>query len=194
MSTEDKNLNENENEEEKKELTPIEKAYQETKSDMHKYKSERNELKERLALLEANQKAQEKASLESKEEYKILYELEKSEKEDAINKLSAKSKKFVDSSKINAVVQELGGLKKSSYSKFIEPSNIELDENGVPNEASLQAEVDRIKQSYPELLKNAQTSKMPNDAPNGNVKQTNGKLKGMTAAQLKELLNKKVNQ
>ena len=136
------------------------------KKDMFKFKSETRDLKDELQRLRDAQALNEKQSLEEKEEWKLLYEREKDEKAKALGDLESKSKFFIDTSKKNAVVQQLGGFKKDSYNRFIDTSKIDVRDDGTFDSDSVNKEVDRLKQEYPELLRiGSATGKMPNEAP-----------------------------
>lgn len=135
------------------------------KQDMFKYKERMKLAEVGLAAAQAEKAALERVQLEQNEEWKTLYEKEKTERENAVVELHSKSKQFIDSSKINAVVQGLGGFKKDDYSKFIDPSNIEVTESGVFDTESLNKEVERIRQTFPELLKASSSPALPNGAP-----------------------------
>ena len=141
------------------------KAYKEVSDDMFKYK---NKLKETEALL--NQMAAEKEaasiqSLKENEQWKTLYEKNQAHL-DALEATRAQEKdQFVNYHKKQAVLKELGGFKKDEYTNFINVSSIELDDEGNVSPVSLVAEVNRIKQSYPELIKSAPANNLPSNAP-----------------------------
>lgn len=141
------------------------KVVDEYKNDMFKYKAKMKETEGELQKLRDAAVLAEKQSLEDKEEWKLLYEKEKEEGSKARVELENKSKFFVDTSKINSVVQKLGGFKKNEYSKFVNTSNVDVLEDGTFDRDSIAREVDRIKQEFPELLLGPKPSKMPNEAP-----------------------------
>ncbi len=151
--------------EEKKEELVSQRVVDEYKNDMFKYKAKMRETEAELQKLKDNSTLLEKQSLEEKEEWKLLYEREKEEKSRALGELEQKSSFFIDTSKKNAVVLQLGGFKKSSYVSFVNPASIEVKEDGTFDEDSITREVDRIKQEFPELIKAASSpGKMPNEA------------------------------
>jgi len=176
-------------EERTEDLVP-KKVVEEYKKDLFKFKDKYRSTEEELKKLREQIALQEKASLEEKEEWKTLYEREKEAREKALSELEQKSQIFIDSSKKNAVVQRLGGFKKESYARFINTSNIEVNEDGTFNDDSLAAEVDRIKQEFPELLKMSTSTKMPNTAPQSTNGVTNIKLTELSPEQLIELYSK----
>lgn len=142
-----------------------EKAIQDYKDDMFKYKERMRQAESELEAIRAEKAALEKAQLEKNEEWKVLYEREKSERESAVNELQSKSKQFIDSSKKNAVVQHLGGFKKDEYAKFIDVSGIEVTESGTFSQESINKEAERLRQTFPELLKAFDGPKLPSGAP-----------------------------
>ena len=140
-------------------------ALQDYKADMFKYKERMRQAESELEAIRQEKAALEKNQLEKNEEWKVLYEREKSERESAVQELQQKSAQFIDSSKKNAVVQQLGGFKKDEYSKFIDVSNIEVTETGTFDSDSIGREVERIRQTFPELLRASDSPKLPNTAP-----------------------------
>ena len=135
------------------------------KADMFRYKERMKQAETDLEAMKAEKTSLERVRLEKDEEWKTLYENERANAESAASELKAKKLQFVDSSKLNAVVQGIGGFKKDEYSRFINPANIEVNEAGTLDSASLQKEVDRIKQEFPELLQASNAPKIPNGAP-----------------------------
>lgn len=160
------------NEEVKKE-TPQEdfvskKAYQEVSTDMHRYKQELRETQARLNEIQAEKEAREREALAEQGKWEELYKKNQQELEAAKQERASEQNKFVDYHKKNSVLNKVGGFKRDEYNKFIDVNNIEMNEDGSIDEASLELEVDRIRQSYPELLKTGSGTKLPNDAPKGN--------------------------
>lgn len=64
---------------------------------------------------------------------------------------------------------KVGGFKKDEYASFINVGAVEMDEQGNIVQDSLEAEVMRIKQSYPELLKGNSAANLPAEAPKSPV-------------------------
>lgn len=158
----------------KEEITPVsseselvpKKAYVEVTNDMFKYK---NKLKEAEALL--NQMAAEKAaaeiqSLKENEQWKTLYEKNQAQLDSLAAARAQEKDQFVNYHKKAAVVAAIGGFKKDQYAdNFINVGAIELDESGNVIQDTLSAEVNRLKQTYPELIKGIQANNLPSDAP-----------------------------
>ena len=146
-------------------------------TDMLKYKAEKNDLKEQLQKLNDANEANRKENLEKNEEWKVLYENERDSKQKLSSEIGDMKTKFVNSSKINTVLQEIGGFKKSEYARFIQPDLIELDDSGVIKQESLKKEVDRINQNYAELLNTNSAEK----------KKTNEEASTLTGKKLQDL-------
>lgn len=141
------------------------KAYQEVSSDMHKYKSKLKEREAQLNQLLAEKEAQERARLEEEGRHKELAEKEAQARRAAEEKYAQLQANLVDSTKKNAVIDKLGGFKKSEYAQFIKLDNVEIDENGLATPASVEAEVNRIRSEHPSLLKQAVSAPLPSEAP-----------------------------
>ncbi|MCW4027071.1 MAG: hypothetical protein NWE76_06280 [Candidatus Bathyarchaeota archaeon] len=145
--------------------TVKDQAIQDYKADMFKYKERMKQAESDLEAIRAEKAALERHQLEKNEEWKVLYEREKSEREAAVSELQHKSTQFMDSSKKNAVVQHLGGFKKDDYANFIDVSNVEVADNGALSSESIKREAERIRQTFPELLKAFDGPKLPDGAP-----------------------------
>lgn len=156
----------NESEAPKEDYVP-KTAYEEVSSDMHKYKNELKETKASLNQLKAEQEAKEKEALAEQGKWQELYEVNQKELENLKQQREEEKNKFINYHKKNSVLQKIGGFKREDYNKFIDVNNIEMNDDGSLDEKSLMGEVDRIKQEYPELLKSASSTKLPNDAPKG---------------------------
>lgn len=168
MSTENKNKNEvvNNNQEANTETEVVSKeAYSKVSADMHKFKKAAKDYEMQLSQIKAEQEAKLKAELEEKEDWKRLYQTSEEKLKSLHNEYTLERSKFVDSHKVNAVIQSLGGFKKSEYNRFIDVSKIETKEDGSIDDVSVNAEVERIKKEYPELIKQKSVTPLPSDAP-----------------------------
>lgn len=165
-------MNENEEnnlEEEKQEEQFVsKKAYQEVSGDMHKYKSELQETKARLAEIEAIQETKEQEALQEQGRWEELYNTSKEQLTTLQSERNQERDKFIGYHKKNSVLQHIGGFKRDEYNSFINVENIKLNDDGSINNESLTSEVDRIKQEYPELIKTNSSTKLPKEAPSQN--------------------------
>ena len=166
MSNEEKN--EVKNEETQKEDFVSKKAYTDVSADMHKYKNQLKETQAKLNELEAERLASEKEALAEQGKWEELYKKNQEELNAVKSERANEQDKFVDYHKKNSVLNKIGGFKRDEYNKFIDVSSINMNEDGSIDEASLELEIDRVRQSYPELLKTGSGTKLPNDAPKGN--------------------------
>lgn len=141
------------------------KAYAETQADMFKYKSKLKETEALLNQLKAEKEQSEVASLKDNEQWKTLYEKNQAKLAEIESQRLQERDQFINFHKKNAVLKEIGGFKKDEYSNFIDIKNVEMDETGNVIKDSLLAEVNRIKQQYPELIKAATANNLPSDAP-----------------------------
>jgi chromosome segregation ATPase len=144
------------------------KAYGEVSSSMHKYKSELKDTRARLNELEEEKRAAEKEALAEQGKWEELYNKNQEELTAVKNERANEQDKFVDYHKKNSVLNKVGGFKRDEYNKFIDVNAISMNEDGSIDNASLELEIDRIRQTYPELLKEGSGTKLPNSAPQSN--------------------------
>lgn len=142
-------------------------SYEDVKNDMFKYKEEKKKLEAELKQAQAVLEAEKVNKMKEKEEWKILYEQEQAKRMEVEKTHSDAQKKFIDYHKKNAVIAKIGGFKRDEYNSFIDVSKVEMDENGNIISTTLEAEVNRLKQMYPELIKSADAGVLPSAAPRG---------------------------
>lgn len=143
-------------------------AYLNVSNDMHKYKNELKETKNALAQMQADKQAIENEKLAEQGRWEELYKQSQSKLDEANNGRQAEQDKFINYHKKNSVLKEIGGFKNDEYNAFIKVDQVSLNEDGSIDKTSLDLEVNRIKQAYPELLNGGQTGKLPNGAPQSN--------------------------
>lgn len=168
------------------------KAYQEVSKDMLKYKTEMKNLAAQLSQLQAEKEAKEVAQLQEQEKWHDLYKKSEAKLAQLAQERDTERNKFVDFHKKNAVIEKLGGFKKPEYTKFINTNEIEMNEDGSIVEDSINAQVEKIRKTYPELIKSSPKGELPNAAPKGAFQKS---VSDMTPAELnaarRELLTKK---
>jgi len=170
------------------------KAYTDVSTDMHKYKNQLKETQMQLNQLQAEREAVEREALAEQGKWEELYKKNQTELETVKQERAGEQNKFVDYHKKNSVLNKVGGFKRDEYNKFIDVNAINMNEDGSIDETSLDLEIDRIRQSYPELLKTGSGTKLPNDAPLGNNvgEQDASKLTGVEKSEyLKSFLKNK---
>jgi len=140
-------------------------AYTKVSADMHKFKQESQALAAKLADIKAEQEAKDKASLEEKEQWHVLYKKAEDKLKGIEVERKAEQTKFIESHKINAVIQNLGGFKKLEYNKFVDVAKVAVSDDGSIDEASVLSEVERIRKEYPELIKASSSKPLPSNAP-----------------------------
>ena len=139
-------------------------AYVEVRGDMMKYKSQLKEQKALLSQMQAEKDLAAKEKLAEQGKWEDLYNKNQSELEAMKAERIEEKSKFVNHHKKNSIIKELGGFKKDSYQSFINTEAIDLNESGQPTPESVQAEVDRIRQEYPELINSNSKERLPNEA------------------------------
>ena len=143
-------------------------AYLNVSQDMHKYKSKLKETEALLTQMKADKEVIENEKLAEQGRWEDLYKKSQEKLTEATQGRQAEQDKFINYHKKNSVLGKLGGFKNDEYNSFIDVESVNLNEDGSIDQSSLDLEVNRIKQSYPELLKGVQAGKLPNDAPQGN--------------------------
>ncbi len=168
MSEQNKESTEEIKQEAPKEEFVSKKAYSDVSNDMHKYKSELKDVKAMLNQLQAEKSNAEKEVLAEQGKWQELHAKTQEELDTVKAENANNNTKFIDYHKKNSVLNEIGGFKRDEYNSFIDVSKVALNEDGSIEQESLKLEVDRIKQQYPELLKKSSTTRLPNEAPQGN--------------------------
>lgn len=159
----DENL-ENKNTVEEPELVSKD-AYLKVSNDMHKYKQDLKSTKALLSQLQADKDAAEQEKLAEQGRWEDLYKASQEKLTEVSQSREKDQDKFLNYHKKNSVLTKLGGFKNEEYNNFINVEAVAVNEDGSIDESSLDQEVNRIKQSYPELLKGVQVGKLPNGAP-----------------------------
>lgn len=159
MTTENKEL-----ELEKDEFVP-KKAFSEVTMDMHKYKEQLKQAQAALNQLKAEKDLQDIEEKKQKEQWEELYKSESSKREQLERERSEERNKFLNYHKKQAVISKIGGFKRDEYSSFINVDSVQVDDNGNVVSESLDAEINRIKQNFPDLLKASAGTPLPIDAP-----------------------------
>lgn len=123
------------------------------KSDLMKFKTERNELRAKLEEVENLKAQEEKAKMEEQGKYKELSAKHEAELVKAREELKAVQQKQLDLQKLSAFREAGGELARPQYSNFVDLSRIVVDATGEINVDSAKSEVERLKKDSPELFK-----------------------------------------
>lgn len=156
---------EDQTEEQNDETAISPEAYKRVSQDMHKYKSKMKEFQGVIEALKIEKEQNEQQKLVEQNKWQDLYKKSEEKLKALTSQRDSERNKFIDSHKKNAVIQALGGFKRSDYSRFVDVSQVDLAEDGTVNEDSVQAEVSRIRKEFPELLKSAPKPTLPDKAP-----------------------------
>ncbi len=157
--------------------------------DMHEYKNKMKTLQDERDAFKADQEQRETQALKEQEKWKDLY-AQSEKKIQALNdRLKSETEKFVSSHKLNAVLSQVGGFKKTEYNRFVETSKILVNEDGSIEEGTLKAEIERVKKEYPELLK-VSTGKQELDSKAAKTQTAEKDLSKMSKAEISEYRRK----
>jgi len=126
-------------------------AYLDVTRDMHKYKSEKKELKAKLAEYEAKAKAEEEARMKEQENWKALAEKLELERQQAIEASQTLKQQVIREKKLQALKSEIGNIK-DDYLIFANLDAIEVDENGSLSSESVREVANAFRESHGELI------------------------------------------
>jgi len=131
--------------------------------------SEKKKLQKEFEKIKADSEQRKTQELETQQRYKELYESVQTEKAQLEDKVKEHETRWQDAIKINAFNETLGETRKidSKYLGFIDTSKIIIDaDTNKVDPVSVQKEVDRVTNVYPEIVRSTVTNTMPNSAPN----------------------------
>lgn len=177
------------NNETQNEETVSKRAYDEVRTDMHKFKGLYKEMELKLQKMKEKQDEQARQDLEKNNEYKTLYEDERAKNAELYKQIDEKNENFIKTQKVMAVNEKLGEFKRPEYKKFIDLSKIVIDNDGNADITTVDAEVERLRKEYPELIKVKASSRMPDHEPESGGP-INTPLEKMTAEQRNDLRRK----
>ncbi len=159
--------------------------------------SEKKKLQAKIDKVEREAESREREKLEAQQKYKELWESEKTESEALRGKVQSYEERWTDALKLDAFNRALGDTRRidPKYSGFIDTSNILIDpESGKIDELSAKREVDRVSQSFPEIVKSTVTTHLPNETPTPGKTLTRAEWMKLPAkemaARMKEVMNR----
>lgn len=176
-----------------KEKVHSDKAFRQVSDDMHKYKQMVKDQQEQLDAIQREREEEKRKSMEKNQQFEDLYNAELKRNEELVQKLAEKDSSFLNVQKLNAVKDKLGQFKKPEYNKFIDTSRIIVDNDGNIDQSTVDNEVNRLKQEYPELIKVKAASALPDEAPESG-KSIEKSLHEMTAAERQEIRRKLIEE
>ena len=141
------------------------KAFSDVSNDMHKYKAKLKETEAILNQLKAEKDTRDIEEKKEKQQWEQLYQTSEEKLRKIEAERSQEKNKFLDYHKKQALISKLGGFKKDEYASFVNVDSIQLDDNGNVVQESLDAECNRIRQNYPDLLKTQNSQPLPSEAP-----------------------------
>lgn len=141
-------------------------TYAKTLAQEKKAKERLREMEERLKAFEDAEKAREMAEAEKKGEYQKIIESLRKENEAVKNEKEQYQKGLVDSMKLQALVDTIGGkFRHRDYMSFVDTDKIALDpDSGTIDELSLKEYAQEFVSTHKHLI-DFGAKKLPNDAP-----------------------------
>jgi len=165
-------------------------------SSYQKLLSEKKKLQAKIDKVEREAEMRQKEELEAQQKYKELWESAKTESESLKGQVRSYEERWTDALKLDAFNKALGDTRKidPKYSGFIDTANILIDpETGKIDELSARREVERVSQSFPEIVKSTVTARLPNETPSLGQKLTYEQWKKLPtkemAARIKEVID-----
>lgn len=146
-----------------------------------------NELNAEFNKLKAEREAELEAKMKEEQKWKELAERREKEAKELRTGWESDKQRFINTHKLNAFKEAIGGLKKPEYAKFINPDLIEIDEEGNIDEESVKRYAQEFRKDYPDLIKEVTSPKLPNRAPTAHTPAPVD-LSNMSKDQLKALL------
>lgn len=163
------------------EKTHSDKAFRQVSDDMHKYKGEKQELQNKIDAMKAEQAEETRKALEKNSQFEELYNTELKRNDELQTQITEKDTNFLKAQKLAAVKDKLGQFKKPEYNKFIDTTRIIVDNDGNVDQSTVDNEVNRLKQEYPELIKAKVASELLNESPESGKSITKSLVKMSTA-------------
>jgi len=115
---------------------------------------------------EAKLKEVEEGKLVEQQRYKELFEARDTELNTLKSELEAKSRSELERMKRDALIREVGGLRRDEYAKFIDMDKIILESDGNLNSESVKEYAKEFKKNFAELIRErSMPSQTPDKAP-----------------------------
>lgn len=167
-------------------------AYKRVSEDMHKYKNQMKEYQAQVEQFKLEKDEMQKQTLIEQEKWQELYKRSEEKMKFLEAERDNERNKFINSHKLNAVIQQVGGLKRPEYVKFIDVKDVQIKDDGSIDNDSLLSLSERIKREYPELLASSMKTSLPDKAPSSPSPKTISEMnENERDALRRSLLNKK---
>ena len=172
------------------------KAYEEVTSDMHKFKSKAKEVQAKLNEYEAKIKSIEEEKLKEQNRWKELYEKEQQERVRAEESRQKDKELYLESVKLSALKNELGGDIRNEYLRFADLTSISIDDSGSLSSESVKEVANKFRHEHPSLIPSKADANITSAPAAGktNFNQEPKDLSQMSTAEKMEALAKLRNQ
>lgn len=150
--------------------------------------SEKKKLQEEHERLKNEAETRRQQELKEQEKFKELYEQTAEENKKLSEKVEAHTQRWQNAVKLSAFTDALGDKRiDSKYSGFIDTTNILINpETNEVDQVSVQKEVQRVINEYPEIVKSTATGNLPNESPNSKGSLTEEQWRKLPAAEMKK--------
>jgi hypothetical protein len=140
-------------------------AYEDVSRDMHKHKQRAKDAEARANQLEAELKAREEAKLQEQNNYKQLFENKNSELEQERQKAKQAHERFMKTTKLAALKEELGVNIKGEYLQFAALDKIVLTDDGQIEKESLREVANSFRKEHGQLIPSNSNTNITGHAP-----------------------------
>jgi len=139
--------------------------FRELLDETKKAKASFSETKAQLDKLLSEREEAEKKRLEETNNYKALYEKAEKDRTKLIELYESEKRSKVNDRKYSAFVREVGGLRKEEYRKFVDIDAIPAEQDGSIDTEKVRDYALKFKEMFPELISEPSKQPPPANAP-----------------------------
>jgi hypothetical protein len=139
--------------------------FRELLDETKKAKASFSETKAQLDKLLSEREEAEKKRLEETNNFKALYEKAEKDRNKLIEMYETEKRSKVNDRKYNAFIKEVGGLRKEEYRKFVDIDALPAESDGSIDTEKIRDYAMKFKEQFPELLAEPSKPQPPSTAP-----------------------------
>lgn len=139
--------------------------FRELLDETKKAKASFSETKAQLDKLLSEREEAEKKRLEETNNFKALYEKAEKDRNKLIEMYETEKRSKVNDRKYNAFIKEVGGLRKEEYRKFVDVDALPAEPDGSIDTEKIRDYAMKFKEQFPELLAEPSKPQPPSTAP-----------------------------
>ena len=150
--------------------------------------SEKKRLQDEYQKLKTDAESRKEQELKEQQRFKELYEQSIEENKKLSEKVTAHTQRWQNAVKLGAFTDALGDKKiDSKYTGFIDTDKILINpETNEVDKVSVEREVQRVLNEYPEIVKSTNSGNLPTNAPNSQGSLTYEQWKKLPAHEMKK--------